>query len=65
VLDNFEQVLEAAPLISGRLASARELRVLATSRTPLRLSGERTYTFPSLGLPDADRIADVGEIEHS
>src|SRR5205807_896662 len=47
-LDNFEHVLAAAPAVSGLLASAQELAVLVTSRTPLRISGERTYAVPPL-----------------
>jgi predicted ATPase/DNA-binding XRE family transcriptional regulator len=43
VLDNFEQVLEAAPLVAGLLSSAASLRVLTTSRAPLRIRGEREY----------------------
>ena len=41
VLDNFEQIVEAAPVIGTLLAAAPGLAVLATSRAPLRLSGER------------------------
>jgi predicted ATPase/class 3 adenylate cyclase len=38
--DNFEHVTEAAPLVSGLLAAAPDVAVLATSRTPLRVRGE-------------------------
>jgi len=55
LLDNFEQVAEAAPLVSELLAAASELKVLATSRMPLHLSGEREFTVPPLGLPPSER----------
>jgi predicted ATPase len=42
VLDNFEHVLDAAPLVADLLISVATLRVLATSRAPLRLRGERS-----------------------
>ncbi|HUK93948.1 MAG TPA: adenylate/guanylate cyclase domain-containing protein [Gaiellaceae bacterium] len=54
LLDNLEHVIAAAPAISGLLASAPGLRVLATSRTPLHLSGERTYAVPPLALPNGN-----------
>ena len=41
VLDNFEQVLDAAPLVADLLISATTLRLLVTSRAPLRVRGER------------------------
>jgi predicted ATPase len=59
LLDNLEQVVPAAPQIGGLLAAAPELNVLVTSRTPLRLSGERIYPLPPLGLPDPEHLADV------
>ena len=62
VLDNFEQVLDAAPLVADLVMSATSLRVLATSRAPLRLRGERLYAVEPLGLQadsDAMSPADV------
>ena len=50
VLDNFEQVLEAAPLVAELLSSAGSLRVLATSRATLHLRGEREYLVSTLAL---------------
>jgi predicted ATPase/DNA-binding XRE family transcriptional regulator len=51
VLDNFEQILDAAPLVADLLATAPGLRVLVTSREPLRLSGEQVILVGSLTLP--------------
>jgi predicted ATPase/DNA-binding XRE family transcriptional regulator/energy-coupling factor transporter ATP-binding protein EcfA2 len=50
VLDNFEHVLDAAPLVADLNASVRPLRVLATSRAALRLRGERLHAVEPLGL---------------
>ena len=50
VLDNFEQVLAAAPLVVDLLTSVVSLRVLITSRAPLRVRGEREYAVGPLGL---------------
>ena len=52
VLDNFEQVVEAAPLVGELLSACPALKVLATSRTVLRIYGEREFTVPPLELPD-------------
>ncbi|MBI3971549.1 MAG: hypothetical protein HY332_09695 [Chloroflexi bacterium] len=51
VLDNFEHVLDAAPLLAGLLAACPRLKVLATSRAALRLSGEQEFPVPPLALP--------------
>jgi len=55
VLDNFERVVEAAPLIARLLASSPSVKALATSREPLRLSVERVVAVPPLNLPDPAR----------
>jgi predicted ATPase/class 3 adenylate cyclase/Tfp pilus assembly protein PilF len=52
ILDNFEQVLEGATVVGDLLGGCPNLKVLATSRIPLRLYGEQEYPVPSLELPD-------------
>src|SRR5215831_14652562 len=52
VLDNFEQVMLAAPLVADLLTAARGLVVLVTSRMVLRLSGEHEVQVPTLPVPD-------------
>ena len=52
LLDNFEQVLGAAPAVTELLAAAQGLKVLATSRAPLGLYGEHEFPVPPLTLPD-------------
>jgi predicted ATPase/DNA-binding XRE family transcriptional regulator len=62
VLDNFEQVLDAAPLVADLLAAVAALRVLVTSRAPLRVRGEREYAVGPLALDvdvDATSPADL------
>ncbi|MDQ3484927.1 MAG: tetratricopeptide repeat protein, partial [Actinomycetota bacterium] len=50
LLDNFEHVDEAAPLVGQLLAAAAGLKVLATSRSRLRIYGEHDYPVPQLAL---------------
>ena len=54
VLDNFEQVTGAAASLAEILRETGRVRVLATSREPLRISGERELPIPPLELPSAD-----------
>ncbi|RPI55731.1 MAG: XRE family transcriptional regulator, partial [Acidobacteria bacterium] len=56
VLDNFEHVLDAAPLAADLLSSVASLRLLVTSRAPLRVRGEREYAVGPLAL-DVDSEA--------
>jgi predicted ATPase/transcriptional regulator with XRE-family HTH domain len=58
VLDNFEQILDAAPLVADLLSSVSSLRLLVTSRAPLRVRGEREYAVGPLALEaDADALS--------
>jgi predicted ATPase/class 3 adenylate cyclase len=59
VLDNLEQVVAAAPEIARLLRRCPGLRVLATSRIVLRVSGEWEYAVPTLEVPADDRAATV------
>jgi len=51
VLDNFEHLLSAASVVAELLSGARELRVVVSSRSPLRVSGEQECPVPPLALP--------------
>src|SRR5918998_1770683 len=62
VLDNFEHVLPAAPLVAELLGACPALRVLTTSRAALHLSGEPLYSVPPLALPDAGRLPPLEEL---
>ncbi|WP_433041815.1 BTAD domain-containing putative transcriptional regulator [Dactylosporangium sp. CS-033363] len=64
VLDNCEHVIESAAAFAHRvLGECRRLRILATSREPLGITGEVLYPVEPLALPGGD--ADPGEIESS
>jgi predicted ATPase/class 3 adenylate cyclase/DNA-binding CsgD family transcriptional regulator len=52
LLDNFEQVLGAAPRLTELLAACSRLVLLVTSRMGLRVSGEQEFGVPPMGLPD-------------
>ena len=55
LLDNFEQVASAAPVVADLLAAPR-LKVLVTSRALLRLRGEHEFVAPPLSLPDRTHL---------
>ena len=64
VLDNCEHVIgAAAALCAGLLAACDDVRVLATSREPLRVAGEARYRLASLALPDLDDLAEAARAE--
>jgi predicted ATPase/DNA-binding CsgD family transcriptional regulator len=64
LLDNFEHVIEAAPLLTELLEACPDLKLLVTSREVLRLRGEHQYVVPPLALPDPQRLPDNGSLAH-
>ena len=56
VVDNFEQVAEAGPVLEELLLAAPGLRALVTSRVVLSLRGEQEYAVPPLAVPDPERL---------
>jgi predicted ATPase/class 3 adenylate cyclase len=58
VLDNFEQILDAAPVVGQLLSGAPELKVIATSRAPLHVAGEQEYPVPPLAVPNGETDLD-------
>jgi predicted ATPase/DNA-binding SARP family transcriptional activator len=66
ILDNCEHVIEAAAAFADRvLGECRRLRILATSREPLGITGEALWQVEPLALPDAGSGSGSGEIESS
>ena len=62
LLDNFEQILAAAPTVAELLTASHGLRVLVTSREPLRLRGEHEYPVPPLAVPEGVQAASTDTI---
>ncbi len=63
VLDNFEHLLRTAPVVPDLLAAGPQVKVLATSRAPLRVRGEREYLVPVLRLPTPEDARDISVLE--
>jgi predicted ATPase len=63
VLDNFEQVTGAAPLVAELLAAASGVVVLVTSRADLRISGEHEFPVPPLRVPPAGAEWDAARLQ--
>jgi hypothetical protein len=64
ILDNFEQVIDAAPEVSSLLTEAASLEVMVTSREALRIQGERVFSLPPLQIPSQDQ-SDLEEVARS
>lgn len=59
VLDNFEQVLEAAPVVAAILQACPGTKVMATSREPLHLYDEQQYVVPPLSVPELAKLPNL------
>jgi non-specific serine/threonine protein kinase len=62
ILDNFEQVLPAGAALAELLASTPGLRILVTSRVPLRLRWEQTLRISPFAVPDPDTVLPLDEL---
>jgi predicted ATPase/class 3 adenylate cyclase len=63
VLDNFEQLIDAAGDTSSLLSDCQSLKLLVTSRERLRVAAEQVYAVPPLALPVTDDSAELAENE--
>jgi predicted ATPase/class 3 adenylate cyclase/DNA-binding CsgD family transcriptional regulator len=62
LLDNFEQVVNAALSVADLLADCPRLKVLVTSREGLHVRAEREFPVPALALPDSKHLPDLGAL---
>jgi predicted ATPase/DNA-binding XRE family transcriptional regulator len=65
VLDNFEHLLDAAADVAPLLSGCPAVKVLATSREPLRLSREHLYVVPTLRVPNPDELRSLDAVRAS
>jgi len=64
LIDNFEHLLAAAPLLSELLAVASDLKVLVTSRAALRVQDENEFPLPPLALPEQKALNSLETLSH-
>jgi predicted ATPase/transcriptional regulator with XRE-family HTH domain len=62
VLDNFEQVLDASPVVARLIAAATTCKLLVTSRASLHVYGEQEWEVPALALPDPRNLPPLDEL---
>jgi predicted ATPase/DNA-binding SARP family transcriptional activator len=62
LLDNFERIVEAAPVVAEVLAAVADTKAISTSRRALRLSGEYEYAVPPLAVPEPGAERDPGAL---
>jgi len=65
VLDNFEHLVSAAPMVADLLTSAPRLKLLVTSRSPLHIYGEHEFPVPSLELPDPKGVLALDKLSQN
>ncbi|MGH2472916.1 MAG: adenylate/guanylate cyclase domain-containing protein [Candidatus Limnocylindria bacterium] len=65
VLDNFEQILPAAPIVGQLLGASSALKVIASSRAPLRIAGEQEFPVPPLEVPDPQHLPTIEVLAQS
>lgn len=65
VMDNFEHVVEGAPIVGELLGACPRLKVLATSREPLRLQWEQQFPLGPLPIPDLDPLPPVAVLNRN
>jgi predicted ATPase len=65
VLDNFEHVLGAAPRVADQIAATTRVKVLATSREPLRVRAEQLFRLDPLALPPVEANGDAAGVEQA
>ncbi len=64
VLDNFEQILPAAPHLSELLLSCSQLKILVTSRVVLHVWGEHVFRVLPLEIPDVQQLSELESLAH-
>ncbi len=63
VLDNFEQLIDSAPILTDLLAIAANLSLIVTSRQPLKVYGEHLFNVPPLEIPNLNSELTVELLE--
>jgi predicted ATPase len=65
LLDNFEHLIQGAPMVAELLAMGPELKILVTSRAALHVYGEQEFPVPPLALPDSRSTSSVDILSHN
>jgi predicted ATPase len=65
ILDNFEQVVEAAPCVAELLEACPGVKCIVTSRTRLRLRAEKEFLVPPLTVPSLEKLSNLGNLTNA